>query len=113
MGSLWDLFLLWNRLRLFMKMKMKLRNPPDSDFSGNTSGLYKKYLLQLILGLVLGSLIQLIIPFLTQSIIDIGLNNNDISFIYLILFRSTCPGNRKNVSRIYQGLAFTAYRNQG
>jgi len=48
--------------------------------------LYKKYLYQLILGLVLGSLIQLIIPFLTQSIIDIGLNNNDLSFIYLILF---------------------------
>jgi len=48
--------------------------------------LYKKYLFQLILGLVLGSLIQLIIPFLTQSIIDIGLNNSDISFIYLILF---------------------------
>jgi ATP-binding cassette subfamily B protein len=48
--------------------------------------LYKKFLLQLLLGLFLGSLIQLIIPFLTQSIIDIGLNNNDISFIYLILF---------------------------
>ncbi len=48
--------------------------------------LYKKYLLQLVLGLFLGSLIQLIIPFLTQSIIDIGLNNNDIGFIYLILF---------------------------
>ncbi len=48
--------------------------------------LYKKYLLQLILGLLIGSLIQLIIPFLTQSIIDIGLNNNDIGFIYLILF---------------------------
>jgi ATP-binding cassette subfamily B protein len=48
--------------------------------------LYKKYLFQLILGLLLGSLIQLIIPFLTQSIIDIGLNNNDIGFIYLILF---------------------------
>jgi ATP-binding cassette subfamily B protein len=48
--------------------------------------LYKKYLLQLILGLFLASLIQLIIPFLTQSIIDIGLNNNDLSFIYLILF---------------------------
>ncbi len=49
-------------------------------------GLYKKYLFQLILGLILGSCIQLIIPFLTQSIIDIGLNNNDIGFIYLILF---------------------------
>jgi ATP-binding cassette, subfamily B, bacterial len=48
--------------------------------------LYRKYLLQLILGLILGSCIQLIIPFLTQSIIDIGLNNNDIGFIYLILF---------------------------
>jgi ATP-binding cassette subfamily B protein len=48
--------------------------------------LYKKYLGQLILGLLLGSTIQLIIPFLTQSIIDIGLNNNDIGFIYLILF---------------------------
>ncbi len=48
--------------------------------------LYRKYLFQLILGLFLGSCIQLIIPFLTQSIIDIGLNNNDIGFIYLILF---------------------------
>ena len=48
--------------------------------------LYKKYLNQLLLGLVIGSLIQLIIPFLTQSIIDIGINNSKISFIYLILF---------------------------
>ncbi len=48
--------------------------------------LYRKYLFQLILGLLLGSCIQLVIPFLTQAIIDIGLNNNDIGFIYLILF---------------------------
>ena len=48
--------------------------------------LYKKYLYQLVIGLILGSCIQLIIPLLTQSIIDIGLNNNDIGFIYLILF---------------------------
>ncbi len=48
--------------------------------------LYRKYFFQLILGLILGSCIQLIIPFLTQSIIDIGLNNNDLGFIYLILF---------------------------
>jgi ATP-binding cassette, subfamily B, bacterial len=48
--------------------------------------LYRKYLLQLVLGLLLGSFIQLIIPFLTKSIIDIGINNNDIGFIYLILF---------------------------
>jgi len=48
--------------------------------------LYKKYMGQLLLGLVIGSGIQLIIPFLTRSIIDVGLNNNDIGFIYLILF---------------------------
>jgi ATP-binding cassette, subfamily B, bacterial len=48
--------------------------------------LYKKYSFQLILGLIIGSCIQLVIPFLTQAIIDIGLNNNDIGFIYLILF---------------------------
>lgn len=48
--------------------------------------LYDKYLLQLIMGLILASCIQLIIPFLTQSVIDIGLNNNDLGFIYLVLF---------------------------
>jgi ATP-binding cassette subfamily B protein len=47
--------------------------------------LYKKYFFQLILGLLIGSFIQLIFPFLTQSIIDIGINNNDIGFIYVIL----------------------------
>ena len=48
--------------------------------------LYDKYLFQLLLGLFLGSCIQLIIPFLTRLIIDVGLNNSDIGFIYLILF---------------------------
>ena len=48
--------------------------------------LYRKYFFQLVLGLLIGSCIQLVIPFLTQSIIDIGVNNSDIGFIYLILF---------------------------
>ncbi len=48
--------------------------------------MYRKYFFQIFLGLFIGSLIQLIFPFLTQSIIDIGINNNDLGFIYLILF---------------------------
>jgi len=48
--------------------------------------LYRKYFGQLLLGLLIGSFIQLIFPFLTQSIIDVGINNTDIGFIYLILF---------------------------
>jgi ATP-binding cassette subfamily B protein len=47
---------------------------------------YKKLLIQLIIGLLAGSLLQLVFPFLTQSIIDIGVQNNDYKFIYLILF---------------------------
>ncbi|WP_343789383.1 peptidase domain-containing ABC transporter [Wandonia haliotis] len=46
---------------------------------------YKRFLVQLILGLLAGSLLQLIFPFLTQSIVDVGIQNQDINFIYLIL----------------------------
>ncbi len=46
---------------------------------------YKKLVIQLILGFVLGSLIQLSLPFLTQSIVDFGISNQDIGFIYLVL----------------------------
>jgi len=46
---------------------------------------YHKLLLQLLLGLILGSLLQLIFPFLTQSIVDYGIGNRNIAFIYLVL----------------------------
>ena len=46
---------------------------------------YKRYILQLIFGLIAGSLLQLIFPFLTQSIVDVGIKNQDIHFVYLIL----------------------------
>ena len=46
---------------------------------------YKKFIVQLIIGLIAGSLLQLVTPFLTQSIVDIGILNQDINFIYLIL----------------------------
>lgn len=47
---------------------------------------YKKFIVQLSVGLLAGSLLQLIVPFLTQSIVDVGIQNHDINFIYLILF---------------------------
>lgn len=46
---------------------------------------YKKFFVQLILGLLLGSILQLILPFLTQSIVDKGIANKNLSVIYLIL----------------------------
>ena len=47
---------------------------------------HKRLIIQLIIGLGAGSLLQLIFPFLTQSIVDIGIQNRDVNFIYLILF---------------------------
>jgi ATP-binding cassette subfamily B protein len=47
---------------------------------------YKSFLVQLSIGLLASSLLQLIFPFLTQSIVDIGIQNQNINFIYLILF---------------------------
>lgn len=47
---------------------------------------YKKFVIQLIVGLLAGSLLLLIVPFFTQSIVDVGIKNQDINFIYLVLF---------------------------
>lgn len=46
---------------------------------------HRKLVIQLILGFIAGSLIQLIFPFLTQSIVDVGINTQDLNFIYLVL----------------------------
>ena len=46
---------------------------------------YGKFITQLVLGMVLGALLQLIFPFLTQAIVDIGISNQDLGFITLIL----------------------------
>lgn len=46
---------------------------------------HKALILQLILGMVLGSLLQLIFPFLTQAMVDLGIEGKDIDIITLIL----------------------------
>ena len=46
---------------------------------------YRKYFGQIVLGLLVGSLLQLILPFLTQAIVDVGIKNQNIGFIWLIL----------------------------
>ncbi len=55
-------------------------------------GFLKKYLfphkrlgVQLLIGLIIGSVIQLLLPFLFQGIVDFGIGNSDPGFIYLIL----------------------------
>lgn len=46
---------------------------------------HKKSWIQVIFALVIVSLIQVAFPFLTQSIVDIGIANSNLNFIYLVL----------------------------
>jgi ATP-binding cassette subfamily B protein len=46
---------------------------------------YKSLVVQLLLSFVVASLLQLILPFLTQSIVDKGVNYKDVSFLTLVL----------------------------
>ena len=46
---------------------------------------YKKLLIQLFIGLLAGSLLQLIFPFLTQSLVDSGIQYKDVNYVNLIL----------------------------
>ncbi|MFV0572968.1 MAG: peptidase domain-containing ABC transporter [Xanthomarina gelatinilytica] len=69
----------------------------DKDFDNDKEGIgfsflskylfkYKQFLWQLVIGLIAASLLQLIFPFLTQSVVDVGIKNQDVHFIFLILF---------------------------
>ena len=46
---------------------------------------YKSQLSQLVIGMLLGSIFSLILPFLTQAVVDQGIGNSNLSFITLIL----------------------------
>ena len=46
---------------------------------------FKSQFVQLILGMITISLLQLIMPFLTQSLVDTGIRDNNLNFITLIL----------------------------
>lgn len=46
---------------------------------------YQGQLLMIALTLIFGSMVQLVLPFLTQQIVDTGIKNRDIDFIWLIL----------------------------
>tara|TARA_B100000508_G_scaffold75230_1_gene58673 strand:+ start:147270 stop:148232 length:963 start_codon:yes stop_codon:yes gene_type:complete len=81
-------------IALLLEPSPKLKQKEEDDEHQNKKGLsflfkylfrYKKFIVQLILGLLAGSLLQLIFPFLTQSVVDIGIRDQDINFVYLIL----------------------------
>lgn len=71
----------------FYKREKDLDMPRSSylDFIWKYVQPYKKYFIQILIGLLVASLLQLAFPFLTQAIVDVGIKNQSISIIYLIL----------------------------
>jgi ATP-binding cassette, subfamily B, bacterial len=61
----------------------------NKDYSNQLFGYirpYTKLIIQLFLGVILGSLLQLVFPFLTQSVVDVGINTQNLQFVYIVLF---------------------------
>ncbi|WP_437373365.1 peptidase domain-containing ABC transporter [Maribacter litoralis] len=69
----------------FKKLHLKYNDKKSLGFLFQYLFKYKGLLVQLYIGLLVGSMLQLIFPFLTQSIVDLGIQNQDIDFIYVVL----------------------------
>ena len=46
---------------------------------------HKKYIVQVFIGVLVGMVVQLIIPFVTQALVDKGINYGDLQFVYILL----------------------------
>ncbi len=82
-----------NGVALFLEPSEKFYQR-DDDSQQKNNGLrrltlhllrFKKFLAQLGAGALLGSLLNLIFPFLTQALVDHGIGNRDVNFVYAIL----------------------------
>jgi ATP-binding cassette subfamily B protein len=87
-------------IALLLEPTPRFYNPPENEIGGKEippSGVrglfglfsyvfkYKRLIVQLFLGLFIGSILQLILPFLTQSVVDTGIQTRNLHFIYLVL----------------------------
>ena len=65
--------------------------PVDKDASNSWASLFqylrpfRRLIIQFIIGIIAGLLFQVMFPFLTQSLIDVGVQNQNIDFVWLIL----------------------------
>lgn len=69
----------------FYELKGEKTDRTKIDFLFKYLKPHKKYIIQLFLGMLLGSMLQLVFPFLTQAVVDTGIGNQNIGFITLVL----------------------------
>ncbi|MDE5664076.1 MAG: peptidase domain-containing ABC transporter [Muribaculaceae bacterium] len=61
------------------------RRPLSLGFLWKYIGKFRAHFFHIFLGLLLGCVLQLVLPFLTQAIVDVGITHRDIGFIWLVL----------------------------
>jgi ATP-binding cassette, subfamily B, bacterial len=80
---------------LSLELTADFKKENDGQTSNTAKGLgsmfayliqHKKKMIQIVASLIVASVLQLAFPFLTQRMVDVGIQNNDIGFIYIILF---------------------------
>ncbi len=72
-------------LAFYKKVEGEANTPRSFSFLLSYIKQYRQYFGQIVLGLLVGCVLQLIFPFLTQAIVDIGITHKNINFIWLIL----------------------------
>lgn len=65
--------------------EVNVKNRNGFSFILQNAKKYKLVIFQIILGLLTTSILQLVLPFLTQKIVDTGIRQSNYHFIYLIL----------------------------
>jgi len=63
---------------------------------------YKKLFYQLFIGLLVGIAVQFMMPFLMQSIVDVGVNTQNVPFIYIILIAQLVLFASQTIVRIFR-----------
>lgn len=58
---------------------------PSLRFLGRYLRDYRRYYVHILAGMALGCVLQLILPFLTQAIVDRGIRHSDMGFIWMVL----------------------------
>ena len=80
---------------LSLELTKDFNSENDTQISNSTKGLasmfayltsHKKKMIQIVASLIVASALQLAFPFLTQRIVDVGIHDNDIGYIYMIFF---------------------------
>ena len=64
---------------------------------------YRKFIVQLFLAMITGSIVSLIFPFITQSVVDFGINNSNLNFIVAALMAQVVLTLGQTANGLIQG----------